>query len=142
MPVLISEQRKNLTSRIAGEIVTCNEKGEVEVSEKVAQLLLSDQYSFLGFSLGGEIKKIEENEPLKVEKGEEIKVPVQPEVGSPAEEIEKEEAPKDQSLAELIEGMESINELKEAAKTLELPKEEWENYKRKDYFKQYLLSKI
>lgn len=141
MVKLISESRKNKESVIDGELISADQNGIIEVNEKMADILLSPKYSFMGwqpFEEGEEIKKVEVSEPLEIEKGEPIKIPEPVDPKTPAEIIEEEE----KSIEDIINGAEKFDELKEIAKTLELPKEEWENYKRADYFKKYLLKAI
>ena len=129
---------------IAGELVEANENGEVEVSQETARLLLSDKYSFMGWSAneGNDIKKVEVSEPIIVEKGDPIKKPIIEEPKTPAEIIEEEQANDDLSIEDIINKTESFNELKEIAKGLDFPENEWSGYKRADYFKNYLLKKL
>lgn len=104
------------------EEVSLDGSGYAEVSDKAAKLLVTKYESF-GFQI--------------VEAGEELKV----ENVIETEEKEKEEN-SDPSLEEVINSIEEIDGLKAIATELGLPKEEWEGYRRKDYFKNYLIAKI
>jgi hypothetical protein len=172
MVKLQSDSRKNKSSRIDGQLVEANENGEVEVSQEMANLLLS-KYSFMGWTTtdGNDIKKVEVSEPIIVEKGEPIQEPIIEDPKTPAEIIEEEESndevevtvsdpiideggdvvideiiteesKNDPSIEDIINQTESFNELKEIAKGLDLPEDEWSGYKRADYFKNYLLKKL
>jgi hypothetical protein len=167
MVKLQSDSRKNKSSRIDGQLVEANENGEVEVSQEMANLLLS-KYSFMGWTTtdGNDIKKVEVSEPIIVEKGEPIKETIIEDPKTPAEIIEEGEASdvdkkkdllgggsveydvkdskiiNDPSIEDIINQTESFNELKEIAKGLDLPEDEWSGYKRADYFKNYLLKKL
>jgi hypothetical protein len=138
MVKLQSESRRNKESIISGHLVACDKDGITEQTEEVAEILLSAKYDFLEFKIfGEEIKKVEVVEPLEVEKGEPIETPnIEP--TTPEEELEKLEE-EETSFEDMISGIDKINELKEIAQELGLPKQEWEGYKRLDYFKAYLI---
>jgi hypothetical protein len=147
MITLQSETRKSKESTVSGHLVSCDKDGVTMQTKEVAEMLLSEKYAFMGFAQidGDEIKKVFEPEPLEIEKGEPIKTPsVNP--TTPEEEIKKleeeEELFEEQSFEGMLEGIDKIDELKDIAKALGLPKSEWEGYKRKDYFKNYLIEAV
>ena len=137
---LQSESRVNKESIVSGHLIKCDKDGITEQPQEVAEMLLSEKYAFMGFTQvsGDEIKKIEDSEPLEVEKGEPIATPaIEP--TTPEEELEKLEEEEEASFEDVVNSLDKIDELKEVARELGLPKEEWEGYKRKDYFRNYLI---
>tara|TARA_X000001382_G_scaffold58055_1_gene39707 strand:+ start:11773 stop:12174 length:402 start_codon:yes stop_codon:yes gene_type:complete len=131
MYTLKSKSQINKRFRISnGKIIETNDAGVTNpVSDETMDLLLT-KYSFKEFVLseGDEIEKVEKSEPLRKD-----------EVGEPL----KQEEDEGEELKNIIRDIDDFNSLKQVAKDLELPEEEWKNkYRRKDYFKNYLLSKV
>ena len=150
MIIVQSKDHSNKTFRIStGEVINCDIEGIACVSEEACDLLMT-KYSFKGFSMvegqfdvsvetdlpepeGGYIDPVSETEtPEQIEYVTEI------DKGHD----ESEEGSEDVSIESVIENCDAIDELKSIAKELGLPEVEWEGYKRKDYFKKYLIEKL
>lgn len=142
MPIVQSKEHSKRIFTISApnfkETISCDLQGVAKVSDQAWQLL-STKYPYKDFSVVGEedkIEKVEISEPLTKEEGEPLKTPEVIEV-EPTEIIEEEE-----SLEDVINAIDAIDELKAFAKDLGLPEDEWNTYKRKDHFKNYLIGKI
>jgi hypothetical protein len=149
MPIVQSKEHSKRIFTISApnfkETISCDLQGVAKVSDQAWQLL-STKYPYKNFVVveredvapikEDKIEKVEISEPLIKEEGEPLKTPEVIEV-SPAEIIEEEE-----SLEDVINAIDAIDELKAFAKDLGLPEDEWNTYKRKDHFKNYLIGKI
>lgn len=121
--IIQSESQSSRKFRLRnGEVIECDSYGKAAVNEETKNLLLSEDYKFKGFKvIQGNLKPVTETDQKN---------------------IEESNLDGDQSLIDIIDGIEEFNHLKEIAKDLGIPEEQWKGYKRKDFFKSFLKTYI
>lgn len=137
------------TNTSAGKL-TFNDKGQAQITVEQFQILSQPRFAFMGLKQdGGEAievpEDVQDNTEVTSELQGEQDSEIQGEVISEVTQSDNDEVldkQVDQELVEQIKALTTLKELKEAAETLELPKDKWEDARRKETLRQYILESL